>query len=86
MLLNFEYYEIWTIFLLLIQEFKNRPENELREFICNTDTSLGSLRKHTLATYELYKIGGLDWMIKENYRVRNHLEHLLKEATTWLHW
>lgn len=68
------------------QEFKNRHENELREFICNTDTSLGSLRKHALATYELYKIGGLDWMIKENYRVRNHLEHLLKEAATWQHW
>ncbi len=25
-------------------------------------------------------------MIKENYRVRNHLEHLLKEAATWQHW
>jgi hypothetical protein len=72
--------------LQCFQEFKNQPENELREFVCDTDTSLGSLRKHALATYELYKIGGLDLMIKENYRVRNHLEHLLKEAATFQHW
>jgi hypothetical protein len=45
-----------------------------------------SLRKHALATYELYKLGGLDLMIKENYRIRNHLEHLLKEAAVWQHW
>jgi len=74
------------VFILYIQEFKNKREEELREFICNTDTSLGSLRKHALATYELFKLGGLDWMIKDNYRVRNHLEHLLKEAATWQHW
>ncbi|CAF0813582.1 unnamed protein product [Adineta steineri] len=67
-------------------DFKDRTEEELREFICNTDISLGSLKKHALATYELYKTGGLDWMIKENYRVKNHLEHLLKEAATWQHW
>ncbi|CAF4215472.1 unnamed protein product [Rotaria sp. Silwood2] len=67
-------------------EFKNRHDEELREFIGNTDTSLGSLRKHALATYELYKRGGLDWMIRDNYRVRNHLEHLIKEAATWQHW
>ncbi|CAF3730787.1 unnamed protein product, partial [Rotaria sordida] len=67
-------------------EFKDRPDDELCEFINNTDTSLGSLRKHALATYELYKRGGLDWMIRDNYRVRNHLEHLLKEAATCQHW
>ncbi|CAF0750479.1 unnamed protein product [Rotaria sordida] len=67
-------------------EFKDRPNDELCEFINNTDTSLGSLRKHALATYELYKRGGLDWMIRDNYRVRNHLEHLLKEAATCQHW
>ncbi|CAF0768791.1 unnamed protein product [Rotaria sordida] len=64
-------------------EFKNRSDDELREFINNTDTSLGSLRKHALAAYELYKRSGLDWMIRDNYRVRNHLGHLLKEAATW---
>ncbi|CAF4295122.1 unnamed protein product, partial [Rotaria sordida] len=37
------------------KEFKDRPDDELCEFINNTDTSLGSLRKHALATYELYK-------------------------------
>ncbi|UJR33248.1 hypothetical protein I4U23_020703 [Adineta vaga] len=67
-------------------EFKDRHEEELREFICNAEISLNSLRKHALATYELYKIGGLDWMIKDNYRVKNHLEHLLKESITWQHW
>ena len=72
--------------LSLLQEDKNRREPELREFICNTDVSLGSLRRHALATYELYRLGGLDRMIKDNYRVRNHLEHLLKEAATWQHW
>jgi hypothetical protein len=44
------------------------------------------LKKHTLATYELYKKGGLDWMIRDNYRVRNHLEHLMKEAGTYQNW
>ncbi|CAF4855436.1 unnamed protein product [Rotaria sp. Silwood1] len=67
-------------------EFKNRHDDELREFINNADTSLGSLRKHALASYELYKRGGLDWMIRENYRVKNHLEHILKEAATLQHW
>ncbi|CAF4607882.1 unnamed protein product [Rotaria socialis] len=67
-------------------EFKNQRDDELREFINNTDTALGSLTKHALATYELYRRGGLDWMIRDNYRVRNHLEHLLKEAATWQHW
>ncbi|CAF4659421.1 unnamed protein product [Rotaria sp. Silwood1] len=67
-------------------EFKNRQDDELREFINNADTSLGSLRKHALASYELYKRGGLDWMIRENYRVKNHLEHILKEAATLQHW
>ncbi|CAF0730666.1 unnamed protein product [Adineta ricciae] len=70
----------------LNHEFKNQHEEELREFICETEISLGSLRKHALATYELYKTGGLDWMIKDNYRVRNHLELLSKEAATWQHW
>ena len=69
-----------------MQEFQNRPEDELVEFITNTELSLGSLRKHALATYELYKHNGLDWMIREDYRVRNHLERLLKDAATWQHW
>lgn len=68
------------------QEFKNQSEKELRDFVCNTDVTLVSLKKHTLATYELYKLGGLDWMIRDNYRVRNHLEYLMKEAGTYLDW
>jgi hypothetical protein len=44
------------------------------------------LKKHTLATYELYKIGGLDWMIRDNYCIRNHLEYLMKEAGTYQDW
>ncbi|CAF4594464.1 unnamed protein product [Rotaria socialis] len=63
-------------------EFKDQHEIELRAFICNTDVGTGSLKKHTLATYELYRRGGIDFMIRENYRVRNHLESLMKEATT----
>lgn len=57
----------------------------LRDFILNTDVS-GSLKKHTLATYELYQRGGLDWMIRDNYRVRNHLQCLMKEAATCQNW
>jgi len=45
-----------------------------------------SLKRHTLAAYELYKIGGLDWMIRDNYRVRNHFEHLMKEAEIYQNW
>jgi len=71
---------------LPFKEFKNQHETELRDFICNTEVALGSLKKHTLATYELYKRGGLDWMIKDNYRVRNHLEILMKEATVYQSW
>ena len=59
---------------------------ELRDFICNTDVAIGSLKQHALATYELYKQGGLDYMIRDDYRVRNHLEHLLKQALTFLDW
>jgi hypothetical protein len=68
------------------QEFQNQSQSELRDFICNTDVSMSSLRRHTLATYELSKQGGLDWMIRENYRVRNHLEYLMKEASACQHW
>ncbi|CAF2643856.1 unnamed protein product [Rotaria sp. Silwood2] len=67
-------------------EFKDRHEIDLRNFICNTDVALGSLKKHALATYELYLRGGLDWMIKDNYRVKNHLQCLMKEATTCQNW
>ncbi len=71
---------------MILQEFKNRPEGELRYFVCNTEVVLDTLKKHALATYELYKIGGLDWMIRDNYRVRNHLEHIMKEAGTHQDW
>ncbi|CAF3556475.1 unnamed protein product [Rotaria socialis] len=67
-------------------KFKDQHEIELRAFICNTDVGTGSLKKHTLATYELYRRGGIDLMIRENYRVRNHLESLMKEATTCQNW
>ncbi|CAF1001658.1 unnamed protein product [Adineta steineri] len=67
-------------------KFKTFSQSELRDYICDTDISIVSLKDHTLATYELYKNGGLDWMIKENYRVRNHLEHLMKEAGTYQNW
>ncbi|CAF1066408.1 unnamed protein product [Rotaria sp. Silwood1] len=67
-------------------EFKDRHEIDLRNFICNTDIVLGSLKKHALATYELYLRGGLDWMIKDNYRVRNHLQCVMNEATTCQNW
>ncbi len=77
---------ILTFIFLISQEFKNQSENELRDFVCNTEVSIVSLKKHTLATYELYKKGGLDWMIRDNYRVRNHLEHLMKEAGTYQNW
>ena len=73
-------------FFTFEQEFRNKSQSELRDFICNTDVALASLRRHTLATYELSKLGGLDWMIRENYRVRNHLEYLMKEASTLQHW
>lgn len=59
---------------------------ELREFIFHTELSVGSLKSHTLATYELFKRGGLDWMIKEDYRVRDHLQCLMKEAATCQNW
>ena len=68
------------------QEFQNQSQSELRDFICNTDVALRTLRRHALATYELWKQGGLDWMIRENYRVRNHLEYLMKEAASCQHW
>lgn len=68
------------------KEFKDRSEGELRDFVCNTDIELGTLKRHALATYELYKLGGLDWMIRENYRVRNHLECIMKEAGTHQDW
>ncbi|CAF1159596.1 unnamed protein product [Rotaria sordida] len=67
-------------------EFKDQHEIDLRDFICNTDVAIGSLKKHTLATYELYRRGGLDWMIRENYRVKNHLQFLMKEASTCQNW
>ncbi|CAF1249097.1 unnamed protein product [Rotaria magnacalcarata] len=67
-------------------KFKDQHEIELLAFICNTDVGTGSLKKHTLATYELYRRGGIDLMIRENYRVRNHLESLMKEATTCQNW
>lgn len=47
---------------------------------------MGSLKSQTLATYELFKRGGLDWMIKDNYRVKNHLEVLMKEAGIYQNW
>ena len=77
---------LWNEVFVFLQEYKNANENELRDFVCDTDTSLSTLIKHALVTYELYKRGGPDWMIKDNYRVRNHLEHLLKEAVTLQHW
>ncbi|UJR13940.1 hypothetical protein I4U23_000943 [Adineta vaga] len=70
----------------LHHEFQNLDEAEIRDFICNTDVHIGTLKKHTLATYELYKHGGLDYMIRENYRVKTHLEHLMKEAGTFQDW
>jgi len=65
---------------------KNKPDCELRDFINNTEVTMISLKRHTLAAYELYKIGGLDWMIRDNYRVRNHFEHLMKEAEIYQNW
>ena len=68
------------------QEFQNESNESIREFIDNTIVALGSLKRHALASYELWKRGRMDWLIKENYRVRDHLEHLIKEAARCQHW
>ena len=86
MMYLFSSIDLMINFFVFFKEFRNRPDTEIRDFVCNVDVSLVSLKKHALATYELYKRGGLDWMIKDNYRVRNHLEYLMKEATIYQNW